>query len=639
MKANLRTLSILFLAGAVLSTLVAIAVSKNGTSTPIRRDEQTLLDRSAKTTTLTLGEGDTEKVWESPTFKAKYLFNAIAPQWEEEELGSGQTKNRQVYLRTSRDGKTWSEWMDVGEVGPLRDDDPQPRTMLPEFPLLAEGKFFQYRVVLKRDKLSDPAPKISGLKVTYIDSHTPLLTALLDKLRPEVTTSARQEPVVISRAKWGNPDPYGQRFRGTSRWWAPTYAPVKQIFVHHTVFNSSDSAAAVRAVWEYHTYTRGWGDIGYNYLIDRRGVIYEGRAGGDNVVAGHTYTYNRRSLGVAFLGCFQSTSSACAGAPPPTAAMIGSLTTLLAWKSTSYEINPNTTQTFCGLKSCLKLWTVSGHRDANPTACPGNLVYNQLGAIRRQTRDKKNTWQYSAKQLDFGAVSFGDYGLDKPVNIRFKNTGIAAWSSTANRMLLKLANPSTRTSIFQGTGWLDAQTPAVLNEASVAPGETGSFTFNLQSPLNSVGYYFESFSLALEGGAALSPVFSVVVLPPSYKWKFLGVSYSVGSNSMGPGEKKTVTLSAKNVGTATWVRDGSHPVQLRTWKSGRRSSFYDVSWLSPTRLGPLDQASVATGEIGTFTFTITSPPGEGRYDERVNLAAAGLTWLNDAGAKFTIYVR
>jgi len=187
MKANLRTLSILFLAGAVLSTLVAIAVSKNGTSTPIRRDEQTLLDRSAKTTTLTLGEGDTEKVWESPTFKAKYLFNAIAPQWEEEELGSGQTKNRQVYLRTSRDGKTWSEWMDVGEVGPLRDDDPQPRTMLPEFPLLAEGKFFQYRVVLKRDKLSDPAPKISGLKVTYIDSHTPLLTALLDKLRPEVS--------------------------------------------------------------------------------------------------------------------------------------------------------------------------------------------------------------------------------------------------------------------------------------------------------------------------------------------------------------------------------------------------------------------------------------------------------------------
>src|SRR3972149_4272402 len=123
-------LSILLLAGAVLSILVAIAVSKYGTSTPIRREEQTLLGQAEKTATLTLGEGDTEKVWESPTFKAKYRFNAIAPQWEEEELGSALTKNRQVYLRTSPDGKTWSEWLDVGEVGPLRDDDPQPRTML-----------------------------------------------------------------------------------------------------------------------------------------------------------------------------------------------------------------------------------------------------------------------------------------------------------------------------------------------------------------------------------------------------------------------------------------------------------------------------------------------------------------------------
>ena len=218
MKVNFRTLSILFLAGAALSIFAAVAVSKNLTSTPIRREEQTLSDQSDKIATLTLGEGDTERVWESSTFRAKYRFNAIAPQWEEEDLGSGQTKNRQVYLRTSPDGKTWSEWLDVGEVGPLRDDDPQPRTMLPEFPLLVDGKFFQYRVVLKRDKLSDPAPKISELKVTYIDSHTPLLTALLNKLRPEVTTSARQEPVVISRAKWGNPDPYGQRFRGTSRW-------------------------------------------------------------------------------------------------------------------------------------------------------------------------------------------------------------------------------------------------------------------------------------------------------------------------------------------------------------------------------------------------------------------------------------
>jgi hypothetical protein len=67
------------------------------------------------------------------------------------------------------------------------------------------------------------------------------------------------------------------------------YHPVSHLIVHHTVSNnsSSDWPAVVRAIWNFHTYGRGWGDIGYNYLVDPNGVIYEGHNGGDNVVGTH----------------------------------------------------------------------------------------------------------------------------------------------------------------------------------------------------------------------------------------------------------------------------------------------------------------------------------------------------------------
>jgi hypothetical protein len=385
--------------------------------------------------------------------------------------------------------------------------------MFPETPLLAEGRYFQYRIVLPRGESATAVPTISNLKMSLIDSRVPWFLALADKLQPSLSTSAGQGPRIVTRAQWRSPDPYGRRFQGSRRFWNPQYAAVRQIFLHHTVIygKASNPAAAVRAIWSYHTYTRGWGDIGYNYLIDQKGTIYEGRFGGDNVVAGHVLSYNRGSLGVALLGCFEPRNAACKGSPPPSAAMRSSLINLISWKAVNYEINPNIVRRFCGVKSCVRLWTIAGHRDARPTACPGTTVYNQLKSIRRQVASRMSVWQFSAKQLDFSQVIIGGDGAEKTVTIRFKNTGRVSWSKTVNRLRLKTANPPNRISAFQGSGWLDAQTPAELSEDNVAPGEIGTFTLNLKASAIGVGEYYESFQLAAEGQTEIPQIFTITV--------------------------------------------------------------------------------------------------------------------------------
>jgi len=500
----------LLLAFFVLLTGSAYLLVKNIPQGEVKSFEESLSENGQSTFFLSTNE--TEAVFESAVFKAQFNFNAIALHWEEENIF--REDMRRVFLKTSTDGETWTEWMELDSLDPLRDNDPKPNRTFPEVPFLVDGRFFQYKVMLKRDSFSVPSPHLSDFKATYINSKTSPYHKTIGKLKKLFNSVEAVEPgpKIISRAEWGSPDPYGDLFKGTGRYWKPSYVPVTQIFIHHTVFNNtSDPAAAVRAIWEFHTYTRGWGDIGYNYLVDQNGNIYEGRFGGDNVVGGHAYSFNRGSLGVAVLGCFETSSGSCQGAPPPSSAMIDGLTTILAWKSTNYEINPNTTHTFCGTRSCKKLWTISGHKDVSATACPGNLIYNQLSKIRANTSNKKGGWGYSAKQMDFKPIKFLASNTDQSITLRLKNTGTAVWSNTTNRLFLKTANPDGRVSAFQGTGWINKQTPAALNEAKVAPGETGTFTFNLKTPSLNRGDHVETFRLTLENGLKIPQMFTLVV--------------------------------------------------------------------------------------------------------------------------------
>ena len=191
------------------------------------------------------------------------------------------------------------------------------------------------------------------------------------------------QPRIIPRSAWA-----GNQCRPRG---APSYGAVKLAFVHHTDnlngYGPGQSAAIVLAICRFHRDTRGWGDIGYNFLVDRYGQIFEGRAGGIDrpVVGAQVKGFNLVSTGVANIGTFVTTSQTRAG--------MGALARVLAWKLTLHGVPATgrvrlvTTEPDLNGKpkgTVLHLNLISGHRDANATDCPGAALYAGLPSLRRQ---------------------------------------------------------------------------------------------------------------------------------------------------------------------------------------------------------------------------------------------------------------
>jgi hypothetical protein len=189
-------------------------------------------------------------------------------------------------------------------------------------------------------------------------------------------------PLVLSRLAWGANE--------SIRRAPPRYAPSVQFaLVHHTAgsnsYTASQSAAIVRGIEVYHVKGNGWDDIGYNFLVDKYGQVFEGRYGGvdRNVIGAHAEGFNTGSTGVAVLGTYGS-------AAPPVVAKTA-LANLLAWRLDVAHVDPLSSLTWTSggnarfpLGVPVTLRVVAGHRDTGFTSCPGNALYAQLGALAQQ---------------------------------------------------------------------------------------------------------------------------------------------------------------------------------------------------------------------------------------------------------------
>jgi hypothetical protein len=184
-------------------------------------------------------------------------------------------------------------------------------------------------------------------------------------------------PRIVTRKQWGadpalldncSPPRYG--------------TTAKAVFVHHTAgsnsYSEADAPAIVRSVLAYHTQAQGWCDIGYNFLVDRFGNVYEGRRGGMRrpVRGAHSGDYNVNSVGVSLMGKFS--------AQPTTRPMRHALVRLAAWRlGSSYHRAHRRVQIYGR-----GFATISGHRDAMSTDCPGGYVYNWLPRLRNRVADR-----------------------------------------------------------------------------------------------------------------------------------------------------------------------------------------------------------------------------------------------------------
>ncbi|UFR04122.1 peptidoglycan recognition protein [Streptomyces sp. Go40/10] len=162
---------------------------------------------------------------------------------------------------------------------------------------------------------------------------------------------------------------------------------IKAAFVHHTAtgntYTCAQAPSVIRSIYRYHVKSMGWRDIGYNFLVDKCGTLYEGRAGGvaKAVLGAHTLGFNTNSMGIAVIGTYTTTK--------PAGSAVTAVARLTAWKLGLYGVNPRgkTYLTSGGGNlypkgKSVRLNVISGHRDGFATECPGKRLYAKLGTAR-----------------------------------------------------------------------------------------------------------------------------------------------------------------------------------------------------------------------------------------------------------------
>jgi hypothetical protein len=218
--------------------------------------------------------------------------------------------------------------------------------------------------------------------IELIDPGTSSADAGVGTAPRDAASAAEAQPAILTRADWGADESIRQGH--------PSYnTTVKVGFVHHTAtandYTMDQTPAVIRSIYAYHVKSNGWSDIGYNYLVDRFGRIWEGRYGGITraVIGAHTGGFNIDSFGTSLIGTFETV------APP--AATLTSLEQLFAWKLGSYYRDPAGTATLRSAGGGTSKYAagvlhifaaVSGHRDAGNTSCPGDATYARMGTIR-----------------------------------------------------------------------------------------------------------------------------------------------------------------------------------------------------------------------------------------------------------------
>jgi hypothetical protein len=204
--------------------------------------------------------------------------------------------------------------------------------------------------------------------------------------RTDAGTTVVARPPMSGRAVWGADESWrngGPRYNAT----------IEQVHVHHTAnsndYTEDDVPALLRGIYRYHTHSLGWSDIAYNFLVDRFGRAWVGRAGGAArpVRGAHTLGFNATSSGIAVIGNYDLVA--------PSIETLTAVVNLAAWKLSMYGRDPEGTAAVMSEGSdkyarsqVAVLPVIDGHRDTNDTACPGQLLYAQLPEVRRLVQER-----------------------------------------------------------------------------------------------------------------------------------------------------------------------------------------------------------------------------------------------------------
>lgn len=603
--------------------------------------------------------GGTDVYETSDTFLSQWIpadtpFHALGVSWSEE---MSEETHAHIHVRTRKLNGQNSGWIEVHEDIDGDAIGVESETKY-SFVRTAWSTHIQYKVEMET-RSSDVTPMISNIEFTYIDSteepqeqhkamtqekQSEVITeSEVQELTREDTedivaglkiTNTRNKLNVIPRNRWGAneqlrvfdglgkprqvevSDEFKEKFgdeialrREVKRdesnkllIWPLQYPmeDIETIIVHHTASQEDameDSYAAMRAIYYYHTVTRGWGDIGYNYLIDEDGNVFEGRYGGDKVVGAHTAKFNVGSIGVAIIGNYEENEVQSGS--------VRGLVEILTELSEKYNLDPTEIATMRDEN----LHVISGHRDATHTTCPGAHLYEKLPAIRQLVKSElvqRGTYKGDASEIvttngvdffdvdDRGIIVLGPEEV-KTLTVRLRNTGTTTWKRGTS---LVYRNGNGNVAGFD-------ETVAQMTGAEVRPREIGTFDILMQgTALSGLKNYY----LYLQVGNTLSErrvLLPVYVEPVNLGFELVRVDASP-KLKLEKNQATKATFTLKNTGNVTW-----NPEQVDVISESTGSIFLDGHMLTQTPVQP--------GNHGMFEVMFKSENTSGRFEENLKL--------------------
>jgi len=356
-----RTLPLL---AALIFGALGTSAGAASAATPKPRD----FELTAPSPSVSEAGGDREYV--SPKLRAPGRFNIVGLRWR-----GGAAGHTHLRVRVKRDGGRWTNWRELEATsaeGPDAGRGERVARGVSGPAWAGQADWVQYR--------SDR--RLPGAKLHFVKT--------IGTVRRPTTVRAAGtgQPAIVPRSGW-----HAEQCPPRS---APDYGEVKMAFVHHTVnlndYSREEAPAVVLGICRYHRNSNGWNDVGYNFLVDKYGTLYEGRAGGVDqpIIGAQAQGFNSVSTGIANIGTFESV--------PQSNEALDTMARLIRWKLPLHGAPTAGTVTVTsaggdtnrfGAGAQVTMNRISGHRDGNNTSCPGSALYSQLPELRRRVGNQQ----------------------------------------------------------------------------------------------------------------------------------------------------------------------------------------------------------------------------------------------------------
>lgn len=380
--------------------------------------------------------------------------------------------------------------------------------------------------------------------------------------------------------------------------WPRQYSnKIKKIVIHHTAqtlkdlnndrrLDSRDYKLAVQAIYTYHTITNGWGDLGYHYLVDPDGNVYEGRAGGPEVIGAHVLCQNSNTVGISVMGNFEDqkiSERAFAG-----------LVNITSYLAGMYDVNPLGKSAFRGAT----LPNIVTHAEVGvrtkevigqgATACPGLDLKSSMDRLRSMVAQGGIKPDYAYEVVTAPSTITVNPLQTFEVKLRLRNSGQQSWNALR----------------VYGKGSKD---PLVTLSSFVGPGSEVDISLPYQAGMNSglqkENLVFEFNTTKLSKSISIS----YRVNRPLYRYQVLQIDGHKGPVLVG--EKRLVQLTLRNTSNFPWLSGGTNALQIREI---RRNGSEIVALPAGTQLFLSEEVPVG-GQI-TLSLELDAQRKVGEYE-------------------------